>query len=191
MSAAGLILAAGESHRMGSPKALLDFRGETFLDHLVGCLSAVCSTVIVVLGHGADHIRAGVRASNEAIFVVNADYRLGQFSSMQCGLRAVPPDAAGVVFTLVDHPSVESSTLERLVRSPATVAIPRREGRRGHPIFFSRGLIAEFLALPAEADARRVIERHAAQIEYVDVEDPGILLDIDDPAAYRRFVGRP
>ena len=139
---AGLILAAGESRRMGSPKALLDFGGETFLDHLVGSFSGVCAPVIVVLGHGAEDVRAGLRADDKAVFVVNTDYRLGQFSSMQCGLRAVPAEAGGVIFSLVDHPAVHPSTLARLTASTTSLAIPRFNGRRGHPVLFSRPLIA-------------------------------------------------
>jgi molybdenum cofactor cytidylyltransferase len=185
---AGLILAAGESRRMGSPKALLDIGGQTFLDHLVASFSGVCAPVIVVLGHGAEEVRAGLRAADKAVFVVNADYRLGQFSSMQCGLRAVPADARGVIFSLVDHPTVRPSTLARLAATTAPLAVPRLNGRRGHPVFFSRPLLAEFLALPPDANARIVLDRHAAEIEYVDVDDPGVLQDIDDPEAYRRLV---
>ena len=185
---AGLILAAGESRRMGSPKALLDIGGQTFLDHLVASFSGICAPVIVVLGHGAEQVRAGLRAANEAVFVVNADYRLGQFSSMQCGLRAVPAEARGVIFSLVDHPAVRPSTLSRLAATAAPLVIPRLNGRRGHPVFFSHILVAEFLALPADASARMVVERHAAEIEYIDVDDPGILQDIDDPETYRRLV---
>ena len=173
---------------MGSPKALLDFGGETFLDHLVARFCEICAPVIVVLGHGAEEIRAGLRSADQAVFVVNHVYRLGQFSSMQCGLRAVPPEARGVMFSLVDHPAVQSSTLARLAASRAPLAIPRMNGRRGHPVFFSRALIAEFLALPPEANARMVVDQHAAEIDYVDVDDPGILQDIDDPEAYRRLV---
>jgi molybdenum cofactor cytidylyltransferase len=107
---------------------------------------------------------------------------------MQCGLRAVPAEARGVIFSLVDHPAVQPSTLARLAASTAPLAIPRLNGRRGHPVFFSRPLLAEFLALPPDASARAVVERHAAEIDYVDVDDPGILQDIDDPEAYRRLV---
>ena len=100
---AGLILAAGESRRMGSPKALLPFRETTFLDALCRLLAEQCSPVVVVLGASADEIRA--RSAGPATFVVNAHYLSGQTTSMQCGLRAVPPDAEGVLFTLVDHRS--------------------------------------------------------------------------------------
>ncbi len=186
---AALILAAGESRRMGSPKALLDFRGETFLDHLVTGFSRFCAPVIVVLGHGAEEIRQASRSANgKAVFVVNTNYHLGQLSSMQCGLRAMPADAERVLFTLVDHPAVLPSTIQRLLASLAPVAIPRYQDRRGHPVLFSRALIAEFLDLPADAQARTVMMRHALETEYVEVDDPGILQDIDDPAAYRQLM---
>ena len=188
MSAAGLILAAGESSRMGSPKALLEFHGETFVDRLIRCFSSCCSPVIVVLGHEPEMIRAGVRAAGKAVFVLNPDYQLGQFSSMQCGLKVVPADADGAVFTPVDHPTIEASTVERLVQSRAPVAIPQYAGRHGHPVWIAQRLIPEFLALPADAQARIVIHRHAREIEYMDVADPGILDDVDDPEAYRRLL---
>ena len=86
----GLILAAGESRRMGSPKALLEFRGETFLDRLIGLFSRCCSPVIVVLGAQQETVRAGLRRPAEALIVENPDFLRGQLSSMQCGLRAVP-----------------------------------------------------------------------------------------------------
>jgi molybdenum cofactor cytidylyltransferase len=188
VSYAGLILAAGESSRMGSPKALLEFRGETFIDRLIRCFSAHCSPVIVVLGHKPEVIRAGVRSPLQAVFVVNTDYQCGQFSSMQCGLRAVPADADGVVFTPVDHPNVESETVAKLIESRAPIAIPQYLGRHGHPVLFSRSLIPEFLALPPDSQARAVTHRHASEIRYIDVADAGILDDIDDPEAYNRLL---
>jgi CTP:molybdopterin cytidylyltransferase MocA len=102
----GLILAAGESRRMGSPKALLEFQGETFLDRLIGLFSRRCSPVIAVLGAQQEMVRAGLRRADVALLVENPDFRLGQLTSMQCGLRAVPAEADGVLFTLVDHPAV-------------------------------------------------------------------------------------
>ena len=176
---------------MGFPKALLAWHGETFLDHLVGRLGDYCSPVVVVLGARAETIRVGVR--RDATFVINADYRLGQLSSMQCGLHAVPESAEAVLFTLVDHPNVSPSTVAGLLRMEEArvplLRIPRYQGRRGHPVLLSRQLIPEFLALPPEAAARDVVRRHTAETEYLDVPDAGILDDVDDPETYRRLTG--
>ena len=176
---------------MGSPKALLEFQGETFLDRLIGLFSRRCSPVIAVLGAGREIVRAGMRRSAEAVLVDNPDFHSGQLSSMQCGLRAVPADADGVLFTLVDHPAVTSATIDALLdAAPASapLRIPRHASRRGHPIWISVSLIPEFLALPASSSAREVINRHENRIAYIDVEDPGILADVDDPAAYARLL---
>ena len=147
----------------------------------------------MVLGAHSDRIRE--RTLRPATFVINPDYQRGQTSSMQCGLRAVPPDAEGVLFTLVDHPAVAPATLDALLAEPAPrdprplVRVPRHAGRRGHPIWFSRDLIAEFLALPENGAAREIVRSHAAQTEFLDVDDAGILADIDDAAAYGRLTG--
>jgi len=189
VSVAGLILAAGESRRMGSPKALLQYHGETFLDRLIGIFAAKCSPVIVVVGAHRDMILSAVRRATEAVVVENAEYRLGQLSSMQCGLRAVPDDLDGVLFTLVDHPAVRADTIDYLLAGPAApLRIPRYGGRRGHPIFFTQGLIREFLALPVNSSAKEVVTRHAPEIGYVDVDDPGVITDVDDAEAYRRLL---
>jgi molybdenum cofactor cytidylyltransferase len=204
VSVAGIILAAGESRRMGFPKALLRYRDETFLDTLIGLFAARCQPVIVVLGAQSDRIREGTLRA--ASFVINADYQRGQTSSMQCGLRAVPPGAESVLFTLVDHPAVTGDTLDALLRGRSSesvpmsgdaagmttsylVRVPRYQGRRGHPIWFGRELIAEFLGLPDNGAAREIVRGHSSHTEFLDVDDPGILADIDDPAAYGRLTG--
>jgi molybdenum cofactor cytidylyltransferase len=175
---------------MGFPKALLTYGAETFLDTLCGLFAKRCSPVIVVLGAHAERIRS--RSTSPASFVMNPGYLSGQTSSMQCGLRAVPSDADGVLFTLVDHPAVAPETIDTLLAPlpPGTLLrVPRYQGRRGHPIWLSRDLIPEFLALPADGAARDVVRLHAPQTEFVDVEDSGILADIDDPEAYRNLTG--
>lgn len=183
-----MILAAGESRRMGFPKALLTYRGATFVDTLAGLLGARCSPVVVVLGAHAERIQA--RVTQSATLVVNPHYARGQTTSMQCGLRAVPAEAEGVVFTLVDHPAVAEATLDALLAEPRPlIRVPRHAGSRGHPIWFRRELIAEFLALPEDGAARDVVRRHAAETEFLDLDDPGILADIDDAEAYRRLTG--
>ena len=188
MNPAALILAAGESRRMGTPKPLLVYRGETFVDRLVGLFSERCSRVIVVLGANAEPIRKGLK--RPATFVVNADYAQGQTSSMQCGLRAVPDDCPGVLFTLADHPAVSPGTRDAvLAHADAPVCVPRYLGKRGHPILFSRSLIGEFLALPPTGAAREVVRAHADETVFLDLNDPGIVADVDDPAAYRALIG--
>jgi molybdenum cofactor cytidylyltransferase len=192
---AGVILSAGASSRMGSPKALLKAPGsaECFLDRLIGILAPHCNPVIVVLGHQAEAIRAGISRGAQTVLVVNDRYTLGQLSSLQCGLRAVPEDAAGVLFTPVDHPGVRPETIERIVaafrgNAGAMLAIPRHQGQRGHPVCCARELIPEFLALPPGAQARDAIHRRLGDACYVEVDDPGVVNDIDDPETYRRLV---
>lgn len=186
MSAAGLILAAGESRRMGSPKALLPYRGETFLDTLIGLFTARCTPVIVVLGAGAEQIHAA--AKRPATFVVNENYIQGMTTSLQCGLHTVPPEAEGVLFTLVDHPAVTPATIDTLLAPPRPLLrVPRYGSGRGHPIWFSRALFPEFLAIPVGGAANEVVHGHRAETEFLDLDDPGIVADIDDPEAYRQL----
>jgi molybdenum cofactor cytidylyltransferase len=185
---AGIILAAGASSRMGTPKALLDYRGETFLNRLIRVLGTVCDPVIVVLGYHADEVRAGARA--DARFVVNPDPSRGQLSSLQTGLAEVPGDAEGFLFLPVDSPAAGLETVQKIVEAldsskEPLLVIPRHEGRRGHPVCARRELIEEFLALPAEGQAKEVVRRHADRTYYLDTFDAGVLSDIDDPEAYR------
>jgi molybdenum cofactor cytidylyltransferase len=179
---------------MGAPKALLEFQNETFLDRLIGLLALRCDPVVVVLGYQAEAIRAAARRAGQAAFVVNPAPALGQLSSLQCGLRAVPASAQGVLFTPVDHPAIRGATLTHLADralalwsdpAPPRLVVPRYQGRRGHPVCCSRALIPEFLALTPESQARLVIHAHLQDTSYIDVDDPGILRDVDDPEAYR------
>lgn len=187
-----IILAAGASSRMGTPKALLDYRGETFLDRLIRVLGAVTDPVIVVLGYHAERIRAG--ASGDATFVINPEPERGQLSSLKTGLAALPSEAEGFAFIPMDCPAVREETVARLAqaflaRDPSTLlVIPRCKDDRGHPVFASRAIAEELLALSADGQARDVIHRHVPRTQYVDVDDRGILTDVDDPAAYRHLL---
>jgi molybdenum cofactor cytidylyltransferase len=193
-----VILAAGASSRMGQPKALLQYRGETFLDRLVRLFAERCAPVVVVLGYHADVIRAGVKDLTRASVVVNPAPERGQLSSMQCGLRKIAPECSGFLFSPVDYPAVEAETVRRVaeelssattVRPGPFLVVPRYSGRRGHPVGASRDLIGEFLALPAEATARDVIHDRLDSTLYVEVNDSGILRDIDDPESYHELAG--
>lgn len=169
---------------MGSPKALLDYHGETFLDRLVRLFAARCSPVVVVLGAAP-----GIPVPPPARVVINENWRDGQTSSMQRGLRAVPPDADGVLFTLVDHPAVAPATIDALLAASGRLRIPRFAGERGHPIWFGRELIAELLAVPPGGAARDVIRARYSEAVFLDVDDRGVAADIDDRAAYDALLG--
>jgi molybdenum cofactor cytidylyltransferase len=190
---ASVVLAAGASRRMGTPKALLEYRGETFLDRLIRVTGAVCDPVIVVLGHQAEEIRAGVRGS--ARFVINAEPERGQLSSLQTALAALPEEAEGFAFMPMDCPAVREDTLARLAEAfknrdaNTLLVIPRFGGdQRGHPVFATRRIAEELLALPLTGAARDIVHAHVGETRYVDVEDAGILTDVDDPEAYRRLL---
>jgi molybdenum cofactor cytidylyltransferase len=189
---AGIILAAGASSRMGSPKALLDYRGETFIERLIRIFSRVCDPVIVVLGYHADRIAPVI--AGKAIVVINPAPERGQLSSMQTGLAALPKDADGFLFLPVDCPAVEESTVERVAREferrepGILLVVPQFTAKHGHPVCADRQLANEFLALPSDGQARDVVHAHVAHTRYVDVDDPGILRDVDDPDSYRQMV---
>ena len=191
---AGIILSGGASRRMGTPKALLRFRNETFLDRLIRVFSAFCDPVIVVVGQHADQIRAGIERGGEVLFAVNPDPERGMLSSLQCGLALVPLEAAAAMFLPVDHPQIApltvQSVVERFHRDRSPVTVPVYRGEHGHPVCSARPLIDELLALPFDAKASDIIHRHVAQTNYLEVLDEAVVTDVDDPAAYAELLAR-
>ena len=189
---AGLILAAGESSRMGTDKALLAYRGRTFLENIVATLrEAGVEKIAVVLGHHAEQIRRGVNLEGAEV-VVNQDYARGQTSSLQSGLRALAsPGLEAVVLCLVDHPAVRSGTIRKLItdfqESSAPLVIPTFRAQRGHPVVIARELFDELLRLGANEGANAVMRKHRATTRFVESDDPEILLDVDDLKSYREL----
>jgi CTP:molybdopterin cytidylyltransferase MocA len=188
VSVAAIILAAGESRRMGRPKALLPFRGGTFLSVLAETLGVYCSPVYAVFGFDARQLMA--RAPASVIAVENPDYQRGMLTSLQAGLRAFGDLPDRVLFTLVDHPSIKSETVRELLQADAPLVMPRYAGKRGHPVIVGREIAREILSEPAESKLNDVMDRHAAAIHYVDVDDAGVRDDIDDPQLYRDLLTR-
>ena len=179
---------------MGSPKALLDYRGETFAGRLIRVVGGFCDPVIVVLGHQHEIIRPHLDGG--ARMVINPDPERGQFSSLQIALAAVPAEAEGFLFLPVDCPAIEPETVALLIetfahRDPSSVfVIPCYHGKHGHPVCAARELLPEFLSLPATGQARDVVHRYVDRTRYVDVGDAGVLTDVDDAEAYQRLAGR-
>ena len=189
---AGLILAAGESSRMGQDKALLTYQGRTFLETIVATLRATgIERLAVVLGHHAEKIKQAVKLEG-AETVINRDYVRGQTSSLQAGLRALEsPSLEAIMLCLVDHPLVSVETVRALIASfrerGTHVVIPIFRNQRGHPVVISRTLFEELLRLSPDEGADTVIRKYRDATQFVEVDDQGILLDVDDAEAYRRL----
>jgi CTP:molybdopterin cytidylyltransferase MocA len=146
----------------------------------------------VVLGNHVEQIRPHV--PHRARVAVNPDPDRGQLSSLQIALADLPANAAGIAFIPVDCPAVSEATVAALAqafadRDPATLfVIPRLGNKRGHPVFATRSIADEFLALAPTEEARVIVHRHVEQTRYLDVSDPGIFADIDTPEAYQRLL---
>jgi molybdenum cofactor cytidylyltransferase len=182
-----IVLAAGKSERMGRPKALLPFAESTFLENILAAIHASSvKSVVVVLGHHRDAIESFVRIENS---VFNPDYEKGMITSLQTGIRALPLEAEGGLLCLVDHPVLNPTTIDALVKSfrPGHIILPTFEGRRGHPVLFSREVLSEILDLPISSGANAVVWKQPSRVIEVPVNDRGILIDIDTPQQYEEF----
>lgn len=178
-----LVLCAGESRRMGRPKALLPLGGRTFLETLSDRLSeAGVDPIVAVLGADAALIRSAVALPNLR-FVINPDPGRGQLSSIHCGLDAVSgDDLDGVFLAPVDTPRVLAVTLRRMIGalSQAPLIVPTFEGRRGHPALFAASLFGALRRAPLEEGARAVVHARSDRLE-LDCGDPAVLEDFDTP----------
>jgi len=198
-SLCGVILAAGESTRMGTDKALLPWppvpagqppRG-TFLSAAIESLGAVSEMVIVVGGKNANRIAPFVYAAGASL-AENQQPERGQFSSLQIGLHEVlnhGRDAA--VVTLVDRPPANPKTISHLCQAFTAAldaskwaVIPEIQGRHGHPIILGREMIEVFLKAPATASARDLEHQYVEHMAYVPVNDPAIAVNVNTPEEY-------
>jgi molybdenum cofactor cytidylyltransferase len=181
---AAIVLAAGKSERMGSPKALLNLGGRTFLERILDAISqSSIGRTVVVVGRHRDEIHA---AFPGLPLVFNPIWEQGMTTSFQAGIRALPPDIDGAILFLVDHPMVELTTIHALVErlKPGGIVVPVHEGRRGHPVAFSKAALDEVLALGPDEGANMVVRRDPARVVEAPANAPGILCDIDTAEQY-------
>ncbi|HZR59258.1 MAG TPA: nucleotidyltransferase family protein [Terriglobales bacterium] len=195
----GVILAAGESTRMGSDKALLSWppgkagiaTNQTFLSATIATLNAINDMVIVVGGKNAEYLKPIVYAAGASL-VQNRNPELGQFSSLQIGLQEVlnqGRDAAMV--TLVDRPPPRVNTLRALHLAFEEAAlhgkwavVPEYNGKHGHPFLIGREMISAFLKADVTATARDIEHKNQGQIQYFPVDDPFVTFNVDTPQDY-------
>lgn len=195
-SFAGVVLSAGASSRMGRDKAMLPWRGGTFLSTAIRALQAVTDLVIVVAGANAP-VLAPVIDANAGFMAVNPNPEQGQFSSLKIGLQEVlnrGRDAA--ILTLVDRPAAGAPTIELLKREFLSAdgriwaVVPEYAGKHGHPIVVGREMIGAFLSAPLSASAREVEHALAQHILYLPVQDPMIGLNVDTPEDFAQLNSR-
>jgi molybdenum cofactor cytidylyltransferase len=196
---AAVVLAGGDSTRMGSPKALLPAPdGQPFVVRIVRALAdAAIPTIAVVTGSAHEAIVEALGAAfpaDTATAVRNADPSRGQLSSLWTGMDAVVDESTdALLVTLVDVPMVSAATVSVVVeawrRSRAPIVRPAVGARHGHPVLFDRSLFAELRAAPLDGGAKTVVRRHEARILHVVPPDEGCLRDVDTPEDYRALRG--
>lgn len=195
---AAIILAAGDSTRMGSPKALLrDPDGRPFVARVVRAFSAAqISDVIIVTGSQHNAIVAAVSADRPPVtpvFVTNPQPSLGQLSSLWIALDAAARrDVDGVLVTPVDIPMVRPSTIRQVIeaweRTHASIVRPAVGQRHGHPVLFDRAVFGALREAPLTEGARAVVRASGDRLLDVTVDDEGCLIDIDTPADYEAVI---
>jgi molybdenum cofactor cytidylyltransferase len=189
----GVVLAAGQSTRMGTNKMLLELGGRTLVRRAAGtALSAGLDPVVVVIGHEGERVRAEV-SDLPCVPVLNPEYASGMNTSLRAGIRALPDDVAGAVVVLGDMPLVDAAMLRALVgtfrRARAPLAVSTFGDVVAPPILYGRELFPELRALDAQACGKSVIQRHRQ--EAVEVAwSPEILTDLDSPADVERIRAR-
>jgi molybdenum cofactor cytidylyltransferase len=191
---AAAILAAGESKRMGQPKALVSFQGSTFVEHLIAATRhARVGITRVVLGAGAEGIRAQLKI-DPAWVVVNSDWPKGQLSSIHAALRSLPAGCTeGILVCPVDQPLISARLVAALIAafesSGKMIVLPKYGVRRGHPVIFRADLYEELLEASAEVGARQVVWNHSAEVMEVETEEEGVILNLNDPETVRKVIG--
>jgi molybdenum cofactor cytidylyltransferase len=186
---AALVLAAGQSRRMGQQNKLLaEVDDRPMISHVVDAmLASRAAPVIVVTGHQAEEVRAAL-GQRPVQLAHNPDYEQGLSTSLRVGLAALPEDVEGVLIGLGDMPRIRPEQIDRLIAAfnPSenrAIIVPTVRGKRGNPVLFARRFVPEMLQICGDVGARHLIGEHADELVKIEMDDDAALLDIDTPAA--------
>lgn len=187
-----IVLAAGESKRMGRAKLLLPFLKKTIIEILLErILASRVNQILIVLGSNKEKIERKIKNfSLKKVF--NADYSKGMLSSIQCGFRELPEEVEAALIVLGDQPAVKSSIINKIIeayqKSKKGIVIPVCKGKRGHPVLIETKYKKEVESLGEGMTLRDLIHRHPEDILEVEVSTSSILRDIDNIEDYEREV---
>jgi len=186
----GIILSAGESKRMGTPKQLLPWGKTIILQQVIdNALASHLGQVILVLGSRAGEIAGKIKLSPKTRIVINNVYQEGMSSSVKCGVMNAPASAEAFMLLLGDQPFISPAIINRVLaeyqKSKYGIVIPVYNGKRGHPVIFAAKYKQELLAI-ADQGAKTVVNNHLRDILEVPLDVPEILTDIDTPQDYQK-----
>jgi molybdenum cofactor cytidylyltransferase len=193
---AALLLAAGQSRRMGTlNKLLIGIDGKPMVRHVAEAVQASqARPIIVVTGHQRDKVEAALSGLGIARFVFNPDYAKGLSTSLKQGIAALPKGTEAAVVCLGDMPKVAAGEIDRLIAAfnpveGRAICVPTRRGKRGNPVLLASRLFQELANVSGDIGARDLIAAHPELVAEVEMEGDGILLDIDTPQALARLAG--
>jgi molybdenum cofactor cytidylyltransferase len=186
-----IVLAAGQSRRMGGQKVLLPYGEVTVIEHIVHTLEeAGADEIIAVVGHDADRVAAALQ-NTAARIVLNPDYQSGMLSSARCGIRAVFTRARAFLIALGDQPSIRCEVVRALIQEfknlpedSQAILVPTCDGRRGHPMIVFRHFRDPILTRFDDVGLRGLLQAHPDLVREIPVAHPGILRDMDAPQDY-------
>ena len=188
-----ILLAAGESKRMGKPKELMPFGQSSIVEQTIdNLLGSAVNEVIVVIGHRAEEVIRLI-ATRPVKLAVNPNYEQGMSTSIIAGLNLVDSQAQAIMLALGDQPAIDRQTINRLIKAFYThdkgIAIPTYQGRRGHPIIFAVKYKEKLLELKGDIGGRQIVKDHPDDILEVAVNSESILTDIDTISDYQSYIG--
>jgi molybdenum cofactor cytidylyltransferase len=190
-SIAAIILAAGLSKRMGTPKQLLRVGEATLLETVLrNVRDSQIGEIVLVLGHQAETIRRQLTLEGVKV-VTNPNYAEGMATSIRAGLAALSPDVQAAFMVLADQPFVRPATFGRLIeehsRLKPQIVLPMYRGFRGNPVLIDRSVFPELAGLQGDIGCRAIFGSHTENILKVEVNDPGVLLDIDSQEDFQKL----
>lgn len=187
-----IILAAGESKRMGQPKMLLRWGNTTVLEHVISVfMQPGVEDIVVITGGVRERIENAI-GNYPVQCVYNNEYASGEMlSSIQMGLRALQSQVEAALIGLGDQPQVQEGSVRKVCeafqKTKSNIVVPSYQMRRGHPWLVTRGYWSELLELKSPQSPRDFLNAHQNEIHYVNTDDPHILADLDTPEDYQKW----